>query len=191
MHLRRREAGPLAGISLVPHYCESRHSNLRAAPLPYVTPGAVLRAGVCRAGAGDHHARCMLLAGVRGAGAAIVMPCAVLHGGVCGAHRSLCCAQEFMELVRQERMLEAIAYSRRHLSPWADLYQADLQRALAALAFRAGEPQAGSLAESPFHSIATEGSCGLVCTKMTKVFRRQNLLASRDSSPRRHSAETC
>ena len=35
-------------------------------------------------------------------------------------------------------MLEAIAYSRQHLSPWSDLYQADLQRALAALAFRAG-----------------------------------------------------
>lgn len=46
--------------------------------------------------------------------------------------------QEFVELVRQERMLEAIAYSRQHLSPWSDLYQADLQRALAALAFRAG-----------------------------------------------------
>ena len=48
------------------------------------------------------------------------------------------CAQEFVELVRQERMLDAIAYSRQHLSPWSDLYQADLQRALAALAFRAG-----------------------------------------------------
>ena len=48
--------------------------------------------------------------------------------------------QEFVELVRQERMLEAIAYSRQHLSPWSDLYQAELQRALAALAFRAGEP---------------------------------------------------
>ena len=48
--------------------------------------------------------------------------------------------QEFVELVRQERMLEAIAYSRQHLSPWSDLYQADLQRALAALAFRAGAP---------------------------------------------------
>lgn len=46
--------------------------------------------------------------------------------------------QEFVELVRQERMLDAIAYSRQHLSPWSDLYQADLQRALAALAFRAG-----------------------------------------------------
>ena len=46
--------------------------------------------------------------------------------------------QEFVELVRQEQMLDAIAYSREHLSPWSDLYQADLQRALAALAFRAG-----------------------------------------------------
>ncbi len=33
-------------------------------------------------------------------------------------------AQEFVELVRGERMMEAIAYSRRHLSPWAPLYQA-------------------------------------------------------------------
>ena len=64
----------------------------------------------------------------------------------------LWCPQEFVELARQERMLEAIAYSRRHLSPWADLYQADLQRALAALAFRAGAPQAGSVAESPSSS---------------------------------------
>jgi macrophage erythroblast attacher len=46
--------------------------------------------------------------------------------------------QEFVELVRQERMLDAISYSRTHLSPWAPLYQADLQRALTALAFKAG-----------------------------------------------------
>lgn len=38
--------------------------------------------------------------------------------------------------------MDAIAYSRQHLSPWSDQYQADLQRALAALAFRAGAPSA-------------------------------------------------
>lgn len=46
--------------------------------------------------------------------------------------------QEFVELVRQERMLDAIAYSRKHLAPWAGQYQAELQRALTALAFKAG-----------------------------------------------------
>lgn len=55
---------------------------------------------------------------------------------------AILCAQEYVELARQERMMEAIAYSRQHLSPWSDLYQADLQRALAALAFRAGAPSA-------------------------------------------------
>ncbi|CAL8462971.1 g2505 [Coccomyxa elongata] len=59
--------------------------------------------------------------------------------------------QEFVELVRQERMLEAIAYSRKHLAPWAGQYQAELQRALTALAFKAGTtcaPYAALFAES-------------------------------------------
>lgn len=45
--------------------------------------------------------------------------------------------QQFIELVRAERRLEAIAYARRHLAPWASLYMAELQRAVATLAFTA------------------------------------------------------
>jgi hypothetical protein len=62
-----------------------------------------------------------------------------------------------MELARQERMMEAIAYSRQHLSPWSDLYQTELQRALAALAFGAGmlfSPSAAHLACSKNHTSA-------------------------------------
>ncbi|CAD7704864.1 unnamed protein product [Ostreobium quekettii] len=44
--------------------------------------------------------------------------------------------QVFIEYVRQERMLDAIAYARKHLSQWASLYMEELQRAIAALAFR-------------------------------------------------------
>ncbi|EIE27319.1 hypothetical protein COCSUDRAFT_34765 [Coccomyxa subellipsoidea C-169] len=63
--------------------------------------------------------------------------------------------QEFVELVRQERMLDAIAYSRKHLAPWAGQYQAELQRALTALAFNAGTscaPYASLFAESAWHA---------------------------------------
>ncbi|KAK9806928.1 hypothetical protein WJX72_007757 [[Myrmecia] bisecta] len=45
--------------------------------------------------------------------------------------------QEFIELVRQERMSDAIRYAREHLAPWASSHLAELQRALAALAFKA------------------------------------------------------
>jgi macrophage erythroblast attacher len=43
--------------------------------------------------------------------------------------------QQFIELVRQERRLDAIAYARGYLEPWATLYMAELQRAVATLAF--------------------------------------------------------
>ncbi len=58
-------------------------------------------------------------------------------------------------MVRQERMLEAIAYSRKHLAPWAGQYQAELQRALTALAFKAGTtcaPYAALFADSAWHA---------------------------------------
>ena len=52
-----RRAVPLADChALAPCSGEPHHSNLRAAPLPSVTPGAVLRAGVCGAGAAGAHA---------------------------------------------------------------------------------------------------------------------------------------
>ncbi|KAI8463566.1 MAG: CTLH/CRA C-terminal to lish motif domain-containing protein [Monoraphidium minutum] len=43
--------------------------------------------------------------------------------------------QEFIELLRKEQRLDAIAYARRHLAPWAPQHMAELQRALGALAF--------------------------------------------------------
>ncbi|PRW44610.1 macrophage erythroblast attacher [Chlorella sorokiniana] len=46
--------------------------------------------------------------------------------------------QEFVELVRAGQQLEAIAYARRHLAPWASQYLPELQRAAALLAFQAG-----------------------------------------------------
>eukprot|EP00775_Hariotina_reticulata_P009235 gene9235-9400_t len=44
--------------------------------------------------------------------------------------------QEFLELVRQEKRLEAVGYARRHLAPWAPAHMPELQRALATLAFK-------------------------------------------------------
>ena len=43
--------------------------------------------------------------------------------------------QEFIELLRAERRLEAVAYARRFLAPWAPHHMPELQRALGALAF--------------------------------------------------------
>lgn len=76
-----------------------------------------------------------------------------------------------MELVRGERMLEAIAYSRKHLSPWAELYQADLQRALAALAFRSGAMPSPPFLHAP-HALAYS-SCSSASSEC-----KVNLLAS-------------
>ncbi|KAG1678956.1 hypothetical protein FOA52_013019 [Chlamydomonas sp. UWO 241] len=43
--------------------------------------------------------------------------------------------QEFLELVSKERRLDAVAYARTHLAPWASTYMPELQRAFAALIF--------------------------------------------------------
>lgn len=43
--------------------------------------------------------------------------------------------QEFIELVRKDQRLAAVAYARQHLAPWAPQHMAELQRALATLAF--------------------------------------------------------
>ncbi|DBA81972.1 hypothetical protein WJX77_005110 [Trebouxia sp. C0004] len=45
--------------------------------------------------------------------------------------------QEFIELVREGKMMQAIKYARGHLAPWATVYLQDLQRAMAVLAFKA------------------------------------------------------
>ena len=50
--------------------------------------------------------------------------------------------QEFVELVRAEELLQAIAYARQHLAHWAEPYEAEHQRACALLAFRC-EPAGG------------------------------------------------
>uniref|UniRef100_A0A7S0WRW8 Macrophage erythroblast attacher n=1 Tax=Chlamydomonas leiostraca TaxID=1034604 RepID=A0A7S0WRW8_9CHLO len=45
--------------------------------------------------------------------------------------------QEFLELVRAERRMDAIAHARAHLAPWAGQHMGELQRAVATLAFGA------------------------------------------------------
>lgn len=45
--------------------------------------------------------------------------------------------QQFIELVREDKKLEAIQYARTHLSPWANQYMSELQHAVATLAFTA------------------------------------------------------
>lgn len=44
--------------------------------------------------------------------------------------------QEFIELVRAGRTGDAITYARRHLAPFAGQHMAELQRAVATLAFK-------------------------------------------------------
>ncbi|XP_024383272.1 protein MAEA homolog [Physcomitrium patens] len=44
--------------------------------------------------------------------------------------------QEFIELVRAERMMDAIMYSRKHLAVWGSTNMKELQQAMATLAFK-------------------------------------------------------
>ncbi|KAK9843527.1 hypothetical protein WJX81_007413 [Elliptochloris bilobata] len=70
--------------------------------------------------------------------------------------------QEFVELVRAERLLDALRYARAHLAPWAGAHLPELQRALAALAFRAGtacEPYAALFAPGAWARLADLFRC--------------------------------
>ncbi|GBG67735.1 hypothetical protein CBR_g863 [Chara braunii] len=51
--------------------------------------------------------------------------------------------QEFIELVRAERMMEAIVYARKHLAPWGSTNMKELQQAMATLAFKSGTDCSG------------------------------------------------
>ncbi|GAQ85907.1 LisH dimerisation motif containing protein [Klebsormidium nitens] len=44
--------------------------------------------------------------------------------------------QEFIELVRGEKMVEAIKYARKYLAPWGQSHMKELQQAMATLAFK-------------------------------------------------------
>lgn len=44
--------------------------------------------------------------------------------------------QEFIELVREDKFMQAVTYARRYLAPWAASYMKDFQCAFATLAFR-------------------------------------------------------
>ncbi len=44
--------------------------------------------------------------------------------------------QEFIELVRGDRMIEAIMYARKHLASWGATNMKELQQAMATLAFK-------------------------------------------------------
>eukprot|EP00128_Syssomonas_multiformis_P004293 Colp12_sorted_trinity150504_noHs@31230 len=45
--------------------------------------------------------------------------------------------QEFIELIRQGKRIDAIKYSRKYLAPWAETNMKEVQQAMAALAFQA------------------------------------------------------
>ena len=68
-------------------------------------------------------------------------------------------SQEFVELVRQERMLDAIAYSRRHLSPWASQYQVRIRTLIASQAFRLAVLDTYSWASGAHVSEACSSGC--------------------------------
>ncbi|DBB16480.1 TPA: hypothetical protein ACH3X3_014757 [Trebouxia sp. C0006] len=64
----------------------------------------------------------------------------LLHSGYYNAAELLTSEsniKEFIELVREGKMMQAIKYARGHLAPWATVYLQDLQRAMAVLAFKA------------------------------------------------------
>lgn len=44
--------------------------------------------------------------------------------------------QEFIELVRSENNVRAIAYARKYLAPWGATHMKELQRVMATLAFK-------------------------------------------------------
>ncbi|KAJ7537745.1 hypothetical protein O6H91_11G020300 [Diphasiastrum complanatum] len=44
--------------------------------------------------------------------------------------------QEFIEMVRSEKMMDAIMYARKHLAPWGRTNMKELQQAMATLAFK-------------------------------------------------------
>ena len=71
--------------------------------------------------------------------------------------------QEFIELVRAERMQEAIAYARQHLTPWASTYLPELQRAVAVLAFRANT-------QCPPYSVLFQDTAWAACAEL---FRKE------------------
>lgn len=51
--------------------------------------------------------------------------------------------QEFIELVRAERMMDAIMYARKHLAVWGSTNMKELQQAMATLAFKSNTDCAG------------------------------------------------
>lgn len=51
--------------------------------------------------------------------------------------------QEFIEFVRGEHMMDAIAYARKHLSPWGQTNMKEVQQAMATLAFKSNTDCAG------------------------------------------------
>lgn len=64
--------------------------------------------------------------------------------------------------MRAERLLDALKYARAHLAPWAGAHLPELQRALAALAFRAGtacEPYAALFAPAAWARLAELFRC--------------------------------
>ena len=55
--------------------------------------------------------------------------------------------QEFIELIKQNRLQEAIAYARKHFAAWVDTHMRDIQKAMALLAFAYKGPNSQVYAE--------------------------------------------
>ncbi|KAF6259264.1 CTLH/CRA C-terminal to lish motif domain-containing protein [Scenedesmus sp. NREL 46B-D3] len=71
--------------------------------------------------------------------------------------------REFLELVRQDQRLAAVAYARKHLAPWASQHMHELQRALATLAFPA------STRVATYKALFQEGQWG----SLLELFQRE------------------
>lgn len=71
---------------------------------------------------------------------------------------------EFLELVRQEKTIEAIAYSRKYLAPWASSHMKELQQAMATLIFK------DNSSDSPYKGLFDASQWD----KIVDLFREEN-----------------
>jgi hypothetical protein len=73
--------------------------------------------------------------------------------------------QEFIELVRGERMIEAIMYARKYLASWGATNMKELQQAMATLAFKSNTDCPGykvfSLLFGGLALLVSSSSCSL------------------------------
>lgn len=86
--------------------------------------------------------------------------------------------QEFIEIVRQNRMVDAIMYARKHLAPWAQAHLRDLQQALAVLAFKPQVHPTLAIVRQPRLGRRLSASCGKLQGPAGCQFSEPRLLAT-------------